>query len=354
MATATAADRRRRRHLYRSPSPLLQSTDSTFISLHFWPQEMKKMKVKNKEKAGGDEQVHIFISLLSISIHGFMPLLFMEIGHSRTNLVTIGWLQVKTGDVKGNAELRVELQERRIACEHLTQRALDAQMRSLPQLSTQTIVTGHIISTTIGGKNGEPKQCIQIEDIRNDEWFIRGYVPVKLIEYEDVNMDDVNAVFDGLEEEPVDEPCRNEDVRPLALNAFDLIILSQGLNHSALFDCRQLRLYAASNTLCFPKTSKSGLLSVEVVAQLIGFKTHSKLQGGPLGSYLWYFKLLLHSSWLIFKKHWEMLVNTLRVIYVFQKLPSGVSTLRLQRRLGLHSLIGHDLHPLKEKREIVS
>ena len=43
-----------------------------------------------------------------------------------TNLVTIGWLQVKTGDVKGNAELRVELQERRIACEHLTHRAVDA------------------------------------------------------------------------------------------------------------------------------------------------------------------------------------------------------------------------------------
>ncbi|KAF5939686.1 hypothetical protein HYC85_023945 [Camellia sinensis] len=80
---------------------------------------------------------------------------------------------------------------------------------------------------------------IQIEDIRNDEWFIRGYVPVELIEYEDVNLDDINAVFDDPEEEPVDEPCRNKDVRPLALNAFDLIILSQGLNHSALFDRRQ-------------------------------------------------------------------------------------------------------------------
>lgn len=42
-------------------------------------------------------------------------------------------------------------------------------------------------------------QRIRIEEIRNDEWFKRGYVPAKLIEYEDVNLDDVNAVFDDPE-----------------------------------------------------------------------------------------------------------------------------------------------------------
>ncbi|CAL5404870.1 unnamed protein product [Camellia sinensis] len=78
----------------------------------------------------------------------------------RTNLVTIGWLQVKTGDVKGNAELRVELQEHRIACEHLTQRALDAQEISAPVVDSNDTVTGHIISMTIGGKNEEPKQVL--------------------------------------------------------------------------------------------------------------------------------------------------------------------------------------------------
>ncbi|KAF7141439.1 hypothetical protein RHSIM_Rhsim06G0107800 [Rhododendron simsii] len=39
-------------------------------------------------------------------------------------------------------------------------------------------------------------QRIRIEDTRNDEWFKRGYVPAKLIEYEDGNLDDVDAVFD--------------------------------------------------------------------------------------------------------------------------------------------------------------
>lgn len=42
-------------------------------------------------------------------------------------------------------------------------------------------------------------QRIRIEDIRNDEWFKKCYDPVKLPEIEDVNLDDVNAVFDDPE-----------------------------------------------------------------------------------------------------------------------------------------------------------
>lgn len=42
-------------------------------------------------------------------------------------------------------------------------------------------------------------QRIRIEDIRNDEWFKKGYDPVRLPEIEDVNLDDVNAVFDDPE-----------------------------------------------------------------------------------------------------------------------------------------------------------
>lgn len=45
-------------------------------------------------------------------------------------------------------------------------------------------------------------QCVQritIEEIRNDEWFKKGYVPVRLPEHEDVNLDDINAAFDDSE-----------------------------------------------------------------------------------------------------------------------------------------------------------
>ncbi|XP_068656303.1 CBL-interacting serine/threonine-protein kinase 8-like isoform X2 [Aristolochia californica] len=44
-----------------------------------------------------------------------------------------------------------------------------------------------------------PETRIRIVDIRNDEWFKRNYVPAKHVEDEDVNLDDINAVFDDPE-----------------------------------------------------------------------------------------------------------------------------------------------------------
>ena len=42
-------------------------------------------------------------------------------------------------------------------------------------------------------------QRIRIEEIRKDPWFRRNYVPAKLGEDEEVNLDDVRAVFDDIE-----------------------------------------------------------------------------------------------------------------------------------------------------------
>lgn len=39
-------------------------------------------------------------------------------------------------------------------------------------------------------------QRITIEQIRDDEWFKKGYNPVSVIESEDVNLEDINAAFD--------------------------------------------------------------------------------------------------------------------------------------------------------------
>ncbi|KAG6424174.1 hypothetical protein SASPL_114587 [Salvia splendens] len=55
-----------------------------------------------------------------------------------------------------------------------------------------------------------------------------------------VNLDDVRAVFDDIEDKYVNEESRNDDGGPLIMNAFEMITLSQGLNLSALFDRRQL------------------------------------------------------------------------------------------------------------------
>ncbi|XP_071923945.1 CBL-interacting serine/threonine-protein kinase 8-like isoform X2 [Coffea arabica] len=127
-----------------------------------------------------------------------------------------------------------------------------------------------LISRTL---DPNPDTRIRIEEIRNDEWFKKGYVPVKLAESEDVNLDDVNAVFNDAEEEQTNEQCGNEDVGPLVLNAFDLIILSQGLNLSALFDRKQ-DLVKNQTRFVSQKPAKVVLSSMEVVAQSMGFKTH--------------------------------------------------------------------------------
>lgn len=118
-----------------------------------------------------------------------------------------------------------------------------------------------------------PQTRIRIEDIRNDEWFKKGYDPVRLPEIEDVNLDDVNAVFDDPEEEQSKEQGANEDIGPLVLNAFDLIILSQGLNLSALFD-RGPDLTKHQTRFASQKPAKVVLSTMEVVAQSMGFKTH--------------------------------------------------------------------------------
>ncbi|XP_024972333.1 CBL-interacting serine/threonine-protein kinase 8 isoform X1 [Cynara cardunculus var. scolymus] len=118
-----------------------------------------------------------------------------------------------------------------------------------------------------------PETRICIEEIRNDEWFKKNYVPARLLEYEDVNLDDVNAVFDDSEEERTDEQHTDEDTGPLSLNAFDMIILSQGLNLSSMFDrgqdsVKHITRFVSQNP------AKIVLSSMEVVAQSMGFKTH--------------------------------------------------------------------------------
>ncbi|GMY17470.1 CBL-interacting serine/threonine-protein kinase 8 isoform X2 [Fagus crenata] len=118
-----------------------------------------------------------------------------------------------------------------------------------------------------------PETRITIEQIRNDEWFNKDYVPVRLLEYEDVNLDDLNSVFYDPEEQGANEQCGNEDTGPLILNAFDMIILSQGLNLASLFDRGQNSVKYQTRFVS-QKPAKVVLSSMEVVAQSMGFKTH--------------------------------------------------------------------------------
>uniref|UniRef100_A0A0D9V1S3 non-specific serine/threonine protein kinase n=1 Tax=Leersia perrieri TaxID=77586 RepID=A0A0D9V1S3_9ORYZ len=116
-----------------------------------------------------------------------------------------------------------------------------------------------------------PDKRIRIEDIRNDEWFKKNYEPIKEVTSEEVNLDDVNAAFDDPEEDS--EHIYDDETGPLTLNAFDLIILSQGLNLAALFDRRQDYDKLQSRFLS-RKPANIIMSSMEVVAQSMGFKTH--------------------------------------------------------------------------------
>lgn len=42
-------------------------------------------------------------------------------------------------------------------------------------------------------------QRIHIEEIKNDDWFKKDYIPAGFLEYEDINLDDVNAFLDDSE-----------------------------------------------------------------------------------------------------------------------------------------------------------
>lgn len=121
--------------------------------------------------------------------------------------------------------------------------------------------------------DSNPVTRIRIEDIRNDDWFKKNYVSVRYVEKEDVNLDDVYAVFDDPEEQQACEVSGNDEAVPLVLNAFDLIILSQGLNLSAFFERREDNVEHQTRFLS-KIPAKVLLSSIDVVAQSMGSKTH--------------------------------------------------------------------------------
>ncbi|MBA0810268.1 hypothetical protein Gohar_002275, partial [Gossypium harknessii] len=82
------------------------------------------------------------------------------------------------------------------------------------------------------------KKRIQIEGIKKHPWFKKNYLPVKPSD-EEVNLDDVRAVFDDIEDQYVSEQSVAKEGGPLMMNAFEMITLSQGLNLSSLFDRQQ-------------------------------------------------------------------------------------------------------------------
>jgi serine/threonine protein kinase len=73
-----------------------------------------------------------------------------------------------------------------------------------------------------------PSTRITIAELINNEWFKKGYQPPRF-ETVDVNLDDVNSIFDE-SGDPAQLVVERREERPSVMNAFELISTSQGLN----------------------------------------------------------------------------------------------------------------------------
>lgn len=120
-----------------------------------------------------------------------------------------------------------------------------------------------------------PKTRIQIKGIRKDPWFAKNYVPVQLKKDEEVNLDDIGAVFDDIEDQFVAEQSDSREGSPLIMNAFEMITLSQGLDLSALFDRRQ-DFVKRQTRFVSRKPAKILISSIEAVAESMGLKVHTR------------------------------------------------------------------------------
>ncbi|XP_037495424.1 CBL-interacting serine/threonine-protein kinase 3 isoform X1 [Jatropha curcas] len=86
-----------------------------------------------------------------------------------------------------------------------------------------------------------PMTRITITEILEDEWFKKDYKPPVFEEKEHTSLDDVEAVFKDSEEHHVTE---KKEEQPTAMNAFELISMSKGLNLGNLFDAEQVIIYS--------------------------------------------------------------------------------------------------------------
>ncbi|MBA0807140.1 hypothetical protein Gohar_022964 [Gossypium harknessii] len=116
-----------------------------------------------------------------------------------------------------------------------------------------------------------PMTRITIPEILKDEWFKKGYKPPVFKEKDDTNLDDVEAVFKDYEEHHVTE---QRDEQPTAMNAFELISMSKGLNLGNLFDAEEGFKRETRFTSKCP--ANEIIHKIEEAAKPLGFDVHKK------------------------------------------------------------------------------
>ncbi|KZV30596.1 CBL-interacting serine/threonine-protein kinase [Dorcoceras hygrometricum] len=116
-----------------------------------------------------------------------------------------------------------------------------------------------------------PMKRITIPEILEDEWFKKGYKAPIFDEKEDTNLDDVEAVFKDSKEHLVME---KKEEQPTAMNAFELISLSKGLNLGNLFDAEQE--FKRETRFTSKRPANEIIKKIEQAAKPLGFDVHKK------------------------------------------------------------------------------
>uniref|UniRef100_A0A0C9SAD2 non-specific serine/threonine protein kinase n=1 Tax=Wollemia nobilis TaxID=56998 RepID=A0A0C9SAD2_9CONI len=129
-----------------------------------------------------------------------------------------------------------------------------------------------------------PKTRITIPEILENEWFKKGYKPPKFKEEEDVNLDDIDAVFNDSEEHLVTE---KKEKPPAAMNAFELISMSQGLNLGNLFE-KRMGMVKRETRFASKCPANEIVSKLEEAAKPLGFNVQKrnykmKMQGSKTG-----------------------------------------------------------------------
>ncbi|MCO5581825.1 hypothetical protein L7F22_035714 [Adiantum nelumboides] len=129
-----------------------------------------------------------------------------------------------------------------------------------------------------------PLTRITVPEILQNDWFKKGYTPAMFTEEERINLDDVDAVFNERAEHLVKE---EKDTKPVTMNAFELISMSQGLNLSNLFE-KQKGLVKRETRFTSKHPAKEIVSKIEQTAKPLGFNVQKKnykmkLQGEKSG-----------------------------------------------------------------------
>ncbi|XP_073022231.1 CBL-interacting serine/threonine-protein kinase 9-like isoform X2 [Primulina eburnea] len=128
-----------------------------------------------------------------------------------------------------------------------------------------------------------PLTRITIPEILENDWFKKDYKQPCFRQEEDVNLDDVDAVFNDSEDHLVSE--RKE--KPVSMNAFELISRSQGFSLENLFD-KQMGLVKRETRFTSTCPANEIMSKIEEAAKPLGFNVHKrnykmKLQGDKSG-----------------------------------------------------------------------